>query len=218
MSGIDVSRWQGNIDWAQVKGGGIKFAIIRAGYLASNENPLFHLDTQFVKNVKEAKKQGIAVGVYLYVYAYNDSLISQSLDSFHNSAAMKELRKANIRFDLPVYLDVEDSFFYDNTGGSGGYATRTKVIRNGMKKLKKLGYTPGFYTFYSWAQTAFDAAKLQNEGYSFWLARWYTNSPQQDPYKKDVWSATPHIWQYSSKGSVKGISGNVDLNFLYTKI
>ena len=214
--GIDVSRWNGIIDWVQVKASGVKFAIIRAGYFASDENPLFNVDPNFLSNIIAAKQQGLMVGLYVYVYAYNEGLMNAGIASFHNSSQMQTLRNMGISLDLPVYLDVEDSFFYNNTGGDAGYAYRTSLLRNSMNTLRGYGYTSGFYTFYDWAVNRLNAQQLMNEGYSFWLARWPSDALAANPYYFGGWTnGHPNIWQFRSDGSVPGINGNVDMNYLY---
>jgi glucan-binding YG repeat protein/GH25 family lysozyme M1 (1,4-beta-N-acetylmuramidase) len=218
-TGIDVSYWQGTIDWAAVRASGVDFAMIRAGWFAAN-SPIFNLDSTFVRNVTEAKKNGVEVGVYIYVYSYSNWMLEQGVSEFHNSSAMNEIRAAGISFDYPVYLDFEDSTFYNGTGGSGGYQTRTSVIAHGMDVLRAYGYRAGFYTFYNWAANEFNGQGLIDYGYSFWLAKWYSNNSEEDPYRSDVWENTngPSIWQYRSTGSVPGISGNVDKNYMYVDI
>ena len=89
------------------------------------------------------------------------------------------------------------------------------MLRAGLLQLQGYGYKPGFYTFLNWAQSQFDAQQLINEGYSFWLARFYSNNAELDPYTLSWNNDFPDIWQYRSTGRVPGINGNVDMNWLY---
>jgi glucan-binding YG repeat protein/GH25 family lysozyme M1 (1,4-beta-N-acetylmuramidase) len=218
-TGIDVSYWQGTIDWSAVRASGVDFAMIRAGWFAA-DSPVFNLDSTFARNVIEAKRNGIQVGVYIYVYSYSTWMLDQGVNMFHNSSAMDEIRAAGITFDFPVYLDFEDSLFYSGTGGTGGYQARTDIIAHGMDLLRYYGYRAGFYTFYNWAVNEFNGQGLIDYGYSFWLAKWYSNNSEEDPYRTDVWENAngPSIWQYRSTGSVPGVSGNVDKNYMYVEI
>jgi GH25 family lysozyme M1 (1,4-beta-N-acetylmuramidase) len=205
--GIDVSYWQGpSIDWSAVRASGIRFAVIRAGWLDSAGN--FRLDDYFERNVRGARANGILVGTYIYVYAYH----SQSIPGFHNSSAMNSLRASGISFDLPVFVDIEEGA----TLGTLDYNSLTHNVRSMMNELKTYGYRTGFYTSYNWAMNKFNAQQLCDEGFTFWVARWYNNNAELDPYTLGVWPyTTPALWQYRSTGAVGGISGNVDMNYFY---
>jgi GH25 family lysozyme M1 (1,4-beta-N-acetylmuramidase) len=85
-----------------------------------------------------------------------------------------------------------------------------------MNTLRAYGYTSGYYTFYDWAVNRLNAQQLMNEGYSFWLARWPSDALASNPYYFGGWTnGHPNIWQFRSDGYVPGISGNVDMNYLY---
>ena len=87
-----------------------------------------------------------------------------------------------------------------------------------MQRLESKGYKAGFYTFLSWANNQFDAKKLSNEGYSFWLASWYANNAELSS-STAAWNGDfPAVWQYRSTGRVPGCgSQNIDMNYLYSK-
>jgi len=211
LRGIDVSYAQGNnIDWAAVKASGVKFAIIRAGYTGWSGTG-FNIDSTYVRNVREAKKQGLMVGTYLYVYSRDTAELTRALDDFN-----KQTKANGLTFDLPVYLDIEDSqYFLPSTNALGGYSYRTNMIRSGLNQLKKQGYKTGFYANLHWANYYFDAQQLSKEGHAFWLAHWYGNNAELNP-NTAAWNGTyPAVWQYRSTGRVPGISGNVDMNYLY---
>ena len=211
LKGVDVSYWQGNnINWTAVRNSGVQFAILRAGY-TSFGGSYFEEDSTFIRNYHEAKSKGILVGAYIYMYSRNEAEQRKALESFN--ARMKAY---GVTFDLPVYLDVEDSKYYlPSTNALGGYNYRTDMMRAGLNQLKGYGYKPGFYSYLNWAQTQFNTQQLINEGYSFWLARYYANNAELDPYTLSWNNGFPDIWQYRSTGSVPGISGNVDMNYLY---
>jgi GH25 family lysozyme M1 (1,4-beta-N-acetylmuramidase) len=217
MRGIDVSEWQGSINWAAVKASGVSFAVIRAGWTdwkdrtGEGMGAYFHQDAYFVQNVRAAQAQGIAVGAYIYIYSRNISEQQWALTNFNNYA-----RSYGLAFDLPVFLDVEDSQYYlPSTDALGGYAYRTYMLQDGLNQLRSMGYRPGMYTFLNWANTKFNTYALINEGNTFWLASWYSNNAELDPNTAAWNGGYPGIWQYRSTGSVPGIKGNVDMNYLY---
>ncbi|MDR0874777.1 MAG: S8 family serine peptidase [Clostridiales Family XIII bacterium] len=212
--GIDVSEWQGQINWAQVKASGVQFAIIRAGWSdwkVNDSGAYFHRDARFVENVRNAKANGIVVGTYIFVYSRDIDEQRAALASFRTFCIQNGLS-----FDLPVFLDIEDSKYYlPGTDALGGYSYRTKMLKDGMDLLRSYGYDAGFYTFLNWANNQFDAVGLEAKNNTFWLASWYGNNAELDP-ATGAWNGRqPGIWQYRSTGSVSGIKGNVDMNYLY---
>lgn len=211
--GIDVSVHQeADVDWAAVAESGVQFAIVRGGYLAAEDKPVFALDEHYAYNVLEAQKNGISVGAYLYLYNFTMEGLQEGIDAFH--AYTVENR---IKLDLPVFLDVEnEEYFRTGSDGLGGYDYRTALVRDGMEYLRSLGYDPGFYTFQVWADNVFDAERLYDEGYPFWLAKWYGNNSDLDPQTKS-WKDTDHpsVWQFRATGQVPGIRKEVDMNYLY---
>ena len=113
-------------------------------------------------------------------------------------------------FDLPVFIDIEDGR-QKNTD----YATMTSMMRSGMQRIKNKGYETGFYASSSWANNRFNGKQLEKEGYTSWIASWYLNNAELNPYTA-VWNgAYPGIWQYRSTGSVNGFPGRLDMNYLY---
>ncbi|MDR1953181.1 MAG: hypothetical protein LBQ21_01685 [Clostridiales Family XIII bacterium] len=213
--GIDVSRHQGSdIDWEKVADSGIQFAIIRAGWLSSTDTPIFMPDEYFTRNVAEAKKYGISVGSYIYLYNYETAGIAQGLDEFDAFAVSNRLD-----FDLPVFLDVEDEdVFKPGTDERGGYVHRTELLLESLDYLRDLGYKPGVYSFLKWANNEFDAQRISDAGNAFWLAYWYNNDAELDPATMAWNGAYPGVWQYRDTGRVPGIRGNVDKNYMYLDI
>ena len=208
--GIDVSSYQGPIDWKKVKASGIEFAIVRA-LTWSNSAGYYVIDPYFEYNVRNAKANGIKVGAYLFSYAFNLAEVQEEVDFFHNSTQMQALRKDNIKFDYPVYIDFEWERILENTDKS----TRTQIVRTGMILLEKYGYTPGFYSSQYWAKNYYDAATLLREGYDFWVARYPDGTPDLAAGTSPWLGYQAQMWQYASDGSVNGINGKVDMNISY---
>ena len=211
--GIDVSWHQGPvIDWAAAKASGVEFAIVRAGWISPYEEPLWQPDSRFEQNVLGAQAQGISVGAYIYVYNYTEEGLIEAIDSFH-----EDISASRVRLDLPVFLDIEcEEYFKPGSDALGGFDYRTDLVRLGMERLRSHGHDTGFYTFSVWAGREFDAEQLFNEGYPFWLARWYSNDMEQESGTLS-WDGDkqPSVWQYRATGSVDGIEGEVDMNYLY---
>ena len=189
FKGIDVSKWQGTINWSKVKNAGIDFAIIREGY--GKKSPS-QVDKKFKENIEGAKNAGVKVGVYHYSYA-------ESTDDAVNEA---EFCLENIRgysLDYPVVFDVEDKEMLKlNT------RQRTDICKAFCTEIEKSGYYAMIYTNKNWLNNYLYADELLSK-YDLWLAQWNVDKP----------SYSCGIWQYSETGTVDGISGNVDLNISY---
>ncbi len=192
--GIDVSKWNGNIDWNAVKNSGVEFAIIRCGYRGSSTGALV-VDPKFKANIAGAQAAGIKVGVYFFSQAIND------VEAVEEASMVAQLC-SGYKLSLPVYLDVEAA-----GGRADGISkeTRTTVCKTFCATIQDSGYRAGIYANKTWLTSKINTASLT--GYRIWLAQ-YAAAP--------TYSATRYdMWQYSSKGSVSGISGNVDMNILY---
>lgn len=184
---IDVSEWQGSIDWKKVKASGVDYAILRAGF----GREVSQIDARFEANYKNAKAAGLKVGAYWYSYAVDVA------DAKKEANACLTVLKGKT-FELPVYYDLED-----NSQVGFGKTTLTNIAKKFCDTLKSSGYSVGVYANANWFKNYLDYSALKKL-YSIWLAQY--NSTAQ--YECD-------IWQYSSSGSVKGISGNVDMNTIY---
>lgn len=191
--GIDVSKWNGSIDWNSVKASGASYAIIRCGYRGSTTGALIK-DPKFEANIAGANAAGLKVGVYFFTQAVNEK------EAVEEASMTIDLIK-KYRISYPVFLDVE---------GSGGRAdgidkaTRTAVCRAYCATIQDSGYTAGVYANKTWLNSKIDAGSLSS--YKIWLAQ-YAAAP--------TYNGRYNLWQYSSKGSVPGIKGNVDLNLSY---
>ncbi|NLW79849.1 MAG: hypothetical protein GXY32_10640 [Ruminococcaceae bacterium] len=211
LHGIDVSVYQGNIDWAAVAASGqVDFAIMRA---LTWSNGGYTLDTTFDTNVRRAKENGIMVGAYLYTYAFGEAEMAVEINYFVNHPVVKKLKADGYLFDLPIFIDFEDKLVLDNTAS---YNHRTEILRRGLVMLDNAGYTPGFYSNHNWAVNCYNAPALQAEGYPFWYAHYLDNTPGKAHTQLPWGGATPAIWQYTSNGVIPGITANtVDLNHCY---
>ena len=187
IKGIDVSKHQGNIDWNKVKADGIEFAIIRIGYGGSEPVK----DSKFEENYKNARAVGIKVGAYLYSYANSQSDIDKE------KASVKTWLNGR-KLDLPFYIDVEDK----KTQGDLSVSVLSNLVNNFCEFIENLGYWAGIYANKNWLETKLDMNKLNK--YTVWVAQWTTNPTYQGSYA---------MWQYTSNGSVNGISGRVDMNY-----
>ena len=191
--GIDVSKWNGSIDWNAVKNSGVSYVIIRVGYRGSSQGALIE-DPQFKTNIKGATAAGLKVGVYFFTQAIDEVEAVQE-------ASMVLDRISGYKISYPVFLDVEGS------GGRGDKidsATRTAVCKAFCNTIQNAGYTAGVYANKTWLTSKMDASALS--GYKIWLAQ-YAAAP--------TYSGRYDLWQYKSNGKVSGISGNVDLNLSY---
>lgn len=183
--GIDVSKYQGEIDWQKVKTDGVQFAVIRAGY----GRELSQKDPYFEKNYAAAKAVGLQVGAYWYSYA--DSIEDAKTEAKTFLEAVK-----GKTFDLPVYYDVEE-----NAQAQKGKDFVTSVILAFADVVKQAGYTVGVYANTNWLTNYIDRDKLG--GMSIWKA----------DYREKYDTSIPcDIHQYTSSGTVNGISGRVDMN------
>ena len=196
--GIDVSYHQGTIDWKKVADSGVKFAMIRAGYGKST------VDEKFIENIVGADTSGLKVGVYWFIYALNEADAIANADKCHETIKLyKDI------LDLGVAADYEyDSDNYSiKKGVTQTNASRTRIVRAFLRRLEEYGYKVINYANPDYLKGKFEPL---NE-YPLWLAYYSDNETKAKTYN-------PIMWQYSSKGSVPGIKGNVDMNILYDSI
>ncbi|MDE6389701.1 MAG: Ig-like domain-containing protein, partial [Lachnospiraceae bacterium] len=192
--GIDVSKWNGSIDWNAVKNSGVSYVIIRCGYRGSSTGALIE-DPLFRSNIKGAKAAGLKVGVYFFSQAVNEVEAVEE-------ASMAVNLCSGYGLNYPIFLDVESS---GGRGDSISKDMRTAVCKAFCATVQNSGYSAGVYANKNWFTEKINTASLT--GYKIWLAQ-YASAP--------TYSATRYdMWQYSSKGKVSGISGNVDMNVSY---
>lgn len=193
--GIDVSKWNGDIDWDKVKADGVEFVMIRAGYRGSVTGALVE-DPNFLANIRGAKRAGLKVGVYFFTQAVNEVEAVEE-------ASMVIALCDGYELDYPVIIDSEGA------GGEGradslDVETRTKVCAAFCETIENAGYESGVYASRSWYNANLDVPELDK--YRIWLAE-YRSTP--------LYSGYYDMWQYTSKGKIDGIEGNVDLNISY---
>ena len=186
---IDVSEWQGTVDWKKVKAAGIGHAILRAGF----GRDVSQIDKKFEQNYKNAKAAGVKLGVYWYSYAVDKA------DAVKEAKACLQVLGGRA-LDMPVYFDMEEGSMTKL-----GKTKLTEMARAFCEEIKKGGYTPGVYSNPTWFKNYLDYNGLKKL-YSIWLAQYY----KEAQYECDV-------WQYCSDGKVSGISGNVDMNIIYNE-
>ena len=192
--GIDVSKWNGSIDWTAVRNSGVSYAIIRCGYRGSSTGALIE-DPTFRTNIAGAKAAGIQVGAYFYTQAVSEVEAVEE-------ASMAVGLCSGYGLSLPLFIDVEHS---GGRGDSIDAGTRTAVVKAFCQTVRNSGYTAGVYSNKTWFTSYMNASQLTS--YKIWLAQ-YAATPTYTATRYDY-------WQYTSKGSVAGIKGNVDLNIKY---
>lgn len=188
--GIDVSTWQGNIDWNKVKADGIEFAMLRSSF--GKENPNQQTDNKFWQNYNGAKAAGVPIGAYHYSYATTVEDAKKEADFFLSIVKGCE-------FEYPVAFDIEDaSQMYL------GKQLITDIIMTFCERVQAAGYYVSLYTNLDWISNRIDMNRVK--AFDIWLAQWSS---------QPTYGGSFGMWQYTSKGSVNGISGNVDMNIAY---
>lgn len=208
VNGIDVSQWQGTINWKQVKKAGIDFAFIRVGYRGYGSGLLDDstMDTYYETNMKNAIAAGIKVGVYVFSQAVTKKEAIAEANYILN-------RIGNYEISMPLILDYEYASTETGLGGRLYNANLTKKQATNIclafcQTIADAGYTPMVYANKSMLETQLNADTISKD-YRIWLANYTTET---------TYGKTFDFWQYSSTGSVKGISGNVDMNFYYEQL
>lgn len=192
--GIDVSKWNGDIDWNAVKNSGVNYVIIRCGYRGSSTGALIE-DPKFKTNIKGATAAGLKVGVYFFTQAVNE------VEAVEEASMVLSLI-GGYKISYPVFLDVEPS---GGRADSISASVRTAVCNAFSQTITNSGYAAGIYANKTWLNEKINTGGL-GAAYKIWLAQ-YAATPS--------YSGKYHLWQYTSKGSVSGIKGNVDMNLSY---
>lgn len=188
--GIDVSEFQGKIDWEKVKNDGIEFAILRCGYGMDFSN---QDDVEYERNVNECERLGIPYGVYLMSYA---NTVEKARSEAEHVLRLIEGRKIS----LGVWHDIEDN----GTSGAINKETLTNIINTFCNTIKNAGYKVGVYASLNWLENKIE--KTIKDNYDIWVAQYYSKCEYEGKYV---------MWQHTSSGKVNGISTNVDMNILY---
>lgn len=202
-NGIDISYYNGDIDFAKVKKAGVEFAIIRAGYRGYGSGGTLCNDVKYSTYIKDAKAAGIKVGVYFYSQAIDQNEAVEEANFVLNRLAGQNL-------DLPVVWDIE---FAGGNGTTGrlynAKLTKSQMTNNALafcNTIKKAGYDAMVYANASFLTNHLYPEKLEDAGYGIWLAHYTTDT---------YYTGNFNIWQYTSSGTVNGIDGRVDCNFMY---
>lgn len=195
--GIDVSTWQGKIDWKKVKAAGINFVMIRCGYRGMDSGEIT-LDNRFLDNIKGATANNINVGVYFFSMAKNKN------EAIEEAKWVVNLIK-DYDISYPVAIDTE--IFNRNRLKGVSYSTLTNNAIAFCDYIKSKGYTPMIYSYANAFNKYFDTAKFAN--YRLWLALYND---------VNTYKGRHHMWQYTSSGSVPGITGRVDMNVSYFSV
>ena len=192
VKGLDVSKWNGNIDWDAVEKAGIKFVIIRAGYGT-------HIDYKFKQNIENAIDHNMIIGVYWFGYAYNDSMAIKEA-----KICLKTFKNYKNHIALPIFYDYE----YDSVN----YAARmcVRVNKNMVSSyadsfcsvIKKAGYHTGIYTNIDYANRYFSREVLDK--YHTWIAQWTSSCTYR--YEYIIWQRTDNYYIGNKK---------FDLNYYY---
>lgn len=208
-NGIDVSQWQGQIDWNKVKATGIDFALIRVGYRGYGSSGTLNAstkDTFYDTNMTNAIAAGIKVGIYVFSQAITPDEAKEEAQYI-----LDNIGSYNVT--MPLVLDYE---YASTTSGLGGRLYNAKLSKEDAtniclafcQTIAEAGYTPMVYANKSMLETQLNASDISSKGYHIWLANYTTNT---------TYGGTFDFWQYSSTGKVDGITGNVDMNFYYTQ-
>ena len=198
LLGIDVSKWNKEIDWEKVKEAGVEFAIIRCGYRGASGGALV-LDPMYEKNIEGAIEAGIPVGVYFFTQAIDE------VEAIEEASMVIRLIE-DYDVDYPVFLDSESA------GGDGradklDAEERLRYHKAFLETIASAGYEAGVYASKNWFNDRLDVTQLSQ--YKIWLAE-YADVPSYDKYYD--------MWQYTSKGTVDGIETRVDLDMSFMNI
>lgn len=195
-TGIDVSEYQGEIDWEQVKQAGIDFAFIRVGYRTYGDGIITY-DSAFQRNIEGAQEAGIKVGAYFYSQATNADEAIEEADAVIDALAGYDIT-------YPVVYDWE-LVYHDNARTDDvSVEALADCCVSFCERVKDSGYTPMIYQNTGTATHKLDLPRIKD--YDFWLAE-YGDQPS---YYYDF-----KIWQYSNTGSIPGVEGEVDLNICF---
>ena len=189
--GLDVSKWQGDINFEQVKNAGVEFVFIRVG-TQKGIGGEYVLDPKFEQNIKGFQKVGIPIGVYFYTYA--DSNKSAKDDA---KWVVEQIKPYKIQ--LPVVFDWENWSFYQEFNKS--FYNLTEMANSYFKVIEKAGYKPMLYSSKNYLENVWFKTK-----YPVWLAHYTDKTTYEGDY---------YIWQLCSNGRIPGINGNVDINIMY---
>lgn len=189
--GIDVSGWQGEIDFEKIKNAGVEFIMIRVGGTRGTNGEYF-VDKYFKRNIEEANKYGIKAGIYFYSYA-------NSKESAMKDAkwVIKQIKDYDI--DLPIAFDWEEWAYFNDYNLS--FFGLTSMAESFLETIEDAGYEGMLYSSKSYLENIWLPTK-----YDIWLAHYTIQTNYQGKYK---------LWQLCENGKIDGIDGAVDINVMY---
>ena len=191
--GIDVSKWNGDIDWKSVKDAGADYVIIRAGFGSST------VDEKFYQNIKGARDAGLKIGIYWFSYA--TSVEKAKAEAQKCIEVISEF-KENITY--PVFFDYEYASrdYAEKQGVTVTKELATEMANTFINTIKSAGYPTGLYTNKDFGNKYFSEDIINSN--NLWVAQ-YAN--------KNTYGRAYDMWQYTEKGKIAGVSGDVDLNY-----
>lgn len=209
--GIDVSYYQGLINWTSVKRDGIDFAMVRLGYRGYGSTGTLNLDNQYLNNVRGALQNNINLGIYFFSQAITEQEAIEEANYVLNNI---NLAAINNQITYPIVFDTEYTEAKPNGRADNlTKAERTKVAKAFLDTIKNAGYTPMIYASKSFLYDNLDMDALKE--YDVWVAHYNkTTNPVLDGTD---YTGAYHMWQYTSTGSIAGINGTVDLDISYKK-
>ncbi len=204
--GIDVARYQGTIDWAQVAASGIEFAMVRVGYRMDGSREIV-ADSNARYNMQEAQKNGIKIGAYFFSTATSKEEAVEEADWTADYIAQYQIT-------YPVAFDCEGFERADSAQYGLSATQRTDIAIAYLNRIYERGYTPMFYS--SMNEMAGDAkweTSRIEKTYRIWVSQ-YPSTPYPQT-EKSSYQGTHAMWQYTNRGTVPGISQPVDVNIAY---
>ncbi len=187
--GIDVSNFQGTIDWSQVKAAGIEFAILKVGPVYGKP------DSTFERNATECERLGIPYGVYYYSYA-------RSVADANKEADRTLAWLGGHHPSLPIYYDLEDSYILEDSNFSKDKLAQ--IAQTFCNRMEAVGFKAGIYANLNWFNNYLNSPSLS--GYDRWVAQYNWRCDYSGSYS---------FWQYSSRGNVPGVNGSCDMNYCF---
>ena len=187
--GVDVSNFQGTIDWNQVKAAGIEFAILKVGPVYGKP------DSTFERNATECERLGIPYGVYYYSYA-------RSVADANKEADRTLAWLGGHHPSLPVYYDLEDNYILQDPNFSKDKLAQ--IAQTFCNRMEAVGFKSGIYANLNWFNNYLNSPSLS--GYDHWVAQYNWRCDYAGSYS---------FWQYSSSGNVPGVNGRCDMNYCF---
>lgn len=194
--GIDVSKYQGDINWKKVKASGVEYAVIRVGYRGYGTGKIM-LDEAFEANVKGALSNDIKVGVYFYSQAVT---VEEAVEEAE--AVIEAIKPYNITY--PVVYDFEEVYDEESRTKDLTADEITDMTIAFCDRVEEAGYKPMIYANIKWFMAKLDITRL--EKYDKWFAQYF---------RQPFYPYSFQMWQYTGKGKVDGIEGDVDLNICF---